>query len=189
MSERRITFPLLTKRLLIRPMELADAEELLQVYSDAETMQHLTTDLPRDVEGARSLVRRKVELYDADAQLSLWTVVHRESGRIVGDVGLQHEDYGSGPEVGIGGRGNREFWRLGLGFEAAAAALKAGFDQLGLDRIGAETRPENHAAQRLLERLGMTRWRTNLEGWPVYLITRATWEARREAGPVEGRRA
>jgi RimJ/RimL family protein N-acetyltransferase len=67
--------------------------------------------------------------------LSLWTVIHTESGQIVGDVGLQHEDYGSGPVFGSGGRGNRQFWRQGLGFETAVATIAAGFEQLGLEAI------------------------------------------------------
>jgi RimJ/RimL family protein N-acetyltransferase len=156
-------------------MELADAEELLAVYGDAETMEHLTSDLPSDIEAARDLVRGKVDLYAADDQLSLWTVIHRESGRIVGDVGLQHEDYGRGPQIGLGGRGNREFWHLGLGFEAAVATLDAGFTQLDLVAIGAETSPGNVLAQRVLGRLGMRRSGTNLRGWPVFRITREDW--------------
>lgn len=175
MDPPRITFPLVTERLRIRPMEIDDAEQLHAVYRDAETMQHLTADLPTDLDGARALVQRKIDLYTADGQLSLWTVIHRESGRIVGDVGLQHEDYGHGSEVGIGGRGNRDFWHLGLGLEAAIATLHAGFAQLGLERIGAETAPDNIPAQRLLERLGMRRTGANPAGWPVYTITRQDW--------------
>lgn len=178
MAGRRIAFPLLTERLVIRPMEIADAGQLAEVYGDARTMQHLTSDLPTDLDAARAWVQRKIDLYEADGQLSLWTVIHRETGLIVGDVGLQHEDYGHGPEVGIGGRGNRGFWRLGLGLEAATAALDAGFGQLGLERIGAETGPENLPAQRLLERLGMRRNGSNPAGWPVYVITRQEWDAR-----------
>lgn len=175
MGRPRIVFPLVTARLLIRPMQLDDAGDLLAVYGDAETMQHLTADLPTDLEGARELVRTKVALYDTDDQLSLWTVVHRESGRIVGDVGLQWEDYGRGPMVGIGGRGSRAFWHLGLGLEAAEATVEAGFTQLELDSIGAETAPGNIPAQRLLGRLGMRLSGTNPQGWPVYTIAREDW--------------
>ena len=79
-----ITFPLVTEHLLIRPMKLDDARELLEVYQDAETMQHLTADLPTDVAGARELVQRNIDLYAADGHLSLWTVIHRATDRIVG---------------------------------------------------------------------------------------------------------
>ena len=149
-----IRFPITTTRLTIRPMRLDDAEALLAVYGDVETMQHLNSELPATVDEAREWVQTKIDLFERDDQLSLWTVIHTESGQIVGDVGLQHEDYGSGPVVGIGGRGNRHFWRQGMGFEAASATIDAGFEQLELAVIGAETRPENRPAQALLSKLG-----------------------------------
>jgi ribosomal-protein-alanine N-acetyltransferase len=150
-----IRFPITTTRLTIRPMRLDDAEALLAVYGDVETMQHLNSELPATVDEAREWVQTKIDLFERDDQLSLWTVIHSESGQIVGDVGLQHEDYGSGPMVGIGGRGNRHFWRQGMGFEAASATIDAGFEQLELAVIGAETRPDNRPAQALLSKLGM----------------------------------
>ncbi len=158
-------------------MRLGDAEALLSVYGDLETMQHLSAVLPATVAEARGWVQTKIALFDRDDQLSLWTVIHTESGQIVGDVGLQHEDYGSGPVVGLGGRGNRQFWRKGLGFEAANATITAGFEQLDLPAIGAETRPDNLPAQALLTRLGLRPAGTNTQGWPVYMITRKDWLA------------
>ena len=104
-------------------------------------------------------------------------MIDTESRQILGDVGLQHEDYGSGPVVGLGGRGNRQFRRKGLGLEAASAIIAAGFEQLDLPAIGAETRPENLPAQALLSKLGMRPAGTNTQGWPVYLITREDWLA------------
>lgn len=171
----RITFPLETPRLLVRPLVLADAEDLFEAYGDADAMVHLTPDVPRDLAGAQEWARAKIELFERDGGLSLWAVVERATGRVIGDCGLQHEDYGWGPEVGLGGRGNRRFWGQGYALEASSACLRAGFDQLGLDRIGAETAPANLPAQRLLRRLGMKLVGTNREGWPVYLAERATW--------------
>jgi RimJ/RimL family protein N-acetyltransferase len=180
-----IRFPIQTARLTIRPMQLDDAEALLAVYGDVETMQHLNSELPSTVAEAREWVQTKIDLFGLDDQLSLWTVLHTESGQIVGDVGLQHEDYGSGPVVGIGGRGNRHFWRQGMGFEAASATIDAGFGQLELGVIGAETRPENLPAQALLTKLGMQPAGTNPQGWPVYVITREQWLTPTSQNPVE----
>jgi ribosomal-protein-alanine N-acetyltransferase len=173
-----IQFPITTPRLTIRPMRLEDTEALLAVYGDVETTQHLNSELPTTVEEAREWVQTKIDLFADDDQLSLWTVIHAESGQIVGDVGLQHEDYGFGPVVGLGGRGSRQFWRKGLGFEAASATIATGFEQLNLGSIGAETRPENLPAQALLTKLGMRPAGTNTQGWPVYMITREEWLAK-----------
>ena len=170
-----IRFPIQTAQLTIRPMRLDDAEALLAVYGDVETMQHLNSELPATVAEAREWVQTKIDLFDQDNQLSLWTVIHNGSAQIVGDVGLQHEDYGWGPVVGLGGSGNRQFWRKGLGFEAASATIAVGFAELGLPAIGAETRPENLPAQSLLGKLGMQLAGSNTKGWPVFMITREEW--------------
>jgi [ribosomal protein S5]-alanine N-acetyltransferase len=174
-----IQFPITTARLLIWPMSLDDADGLLAVYGDLETMQYLTPDVPQDLAGARERVAAKIELYERDGQLSLWTVMHRVDGQIVGDVGLQREDYGDGPVIGLGGRGNRSFWRQGFGVEAAIATIEVGFAQLDLDEIWAETAPGNQAAQALLHRLGMRPVGLGERGWPTYAITREQWWALR----------
>ena len=85
--------------------------------------------------------------------------------------------------VGLGGRGNRQFWRQGLGFEAAVATIAAGFEQMGLEAIGAETRPENLPVQALLAKLGMQPAGTNTQGWQVFMITREEWLAQTWQNP------
>jgi hypothetical protein len=62
-------------------MQLDDAEALLAVYGDVQTMQHLNSDLPSTVEQAREWVQTKINLFDQDDQLSLWTVIHTSQGR------------------------------------------------------------------------------------------------------------
>jgi hypothetical protein len=58
-----------------------DAEALLAVYGDSETMQHLNTVLPANVDDARVWVQTKIDLFERDNQLSLWTIIHTESGQ------------------------------------------------------------------------------------------------------------
>ena len=77
-----IRFPIKTPRLTIRPMRLDDAEALPAVYGDVETMQHLNSEL-RPPSTRYEWVQTKIDLFERDDQLSLWTVIHAESGQIV----------------------------------------------------------------------------------------------------------
>ena len=173
-----ITFPLLTERLLIRPLRLADAADLLAVYGDVETMQFLTPDVPTTLDHAQDWVQTKIDLFQADDGLSLWAVELRETGQVIGDVGLQWEDYGwGGRDVGIGGRGLRGLWRRGLGAEAAMACLRAGFAELAVDRICAETAPDNIGAQKVLQSSGFRQVGSNQQGWPVFALTKTDWNS------------
>jgi ribosomal-protein-alanine N-acetyltransferase len=49
----------------------------------------------------------------------------------------------------------RNWWRRGLGTEAAQASLRFGFETANLDRIIALAFPENIASQRVMEHIGM----------------------------------
>ena len=50
----------------------------------------------------------------------------------------------------------RQYWDLGYASEAAAAALRFGFEELRLDEIVAVTVPANIRSQQVMRRLGMT---------------------------------
>jgi RimJ/RimL family protein N-acetyltransferase len=46
-------------------------------------------------------------------------------------------------------------WGQGIGSEAARAVLEHGFRALALDPIVAVTHPDNHASQRVLQKIGL----------------------------------
>jgi RimJ/RimL family protein N-acetyltransferase len=145
-----IRFPLLTQRLLIRPTVEGDAVALHAVWGNGEVTRHLGEPLPT-IEATGDLVAAKIAQQERDG-LSLWTVEARATGAVVGTVGLQHED---GPEIGLAFLFARASWGQGYGREAAAATLRAGFEQLGLDRIMSITEEANLRARRLMEAIGM----------------------------------
>jgi len=148
-----IRFPIETPRLRIRPMDDADATDLHELYSDKDAMKYLGTQTPSTVEDSLDWVHAKMERQDAEG-LSMWSIVEKATGRVIGDCGLQYEDE-THREVGLGFRLRRASWHQGFAFEAAAACLGAGFEQLGLDRIVSLTHADNLPAQTLMRRLGM----------------------------------
>jgi RimJ/RimL family protein N-acetyltransferase len=134
-------------------MTEADASDLHELYSDKDAMKYLTARTPSTVEESLDWVRAKMALQDADG-LSMWSIVEKATDHVIGDSGLQYED-DSRTEVGLGFRLRRASWHQGFAFEASAACLRAGFEQLGIDRIFSMTHADNVAAQRLMLRLGM----------------------------------
>jgi len=134
-------------------MTEADASDLHELYSDKDAMKYLTTRTPSTVEDSLDWVRSKMTLQEADG-LSMWSVVEKATGHVIGDCGLQYED-DSRTEVGLGFRLRRASWHQGFAYEASAACLRAGFEQLDLDRIFSMTHADNVAAQRVMARLGM----------------------------------
>lgn len=134
-------------------MQEADASDLHELYSDGDAMKYLTQRTPKTVEDSLGWVRTKMALHEADG-LSMWSIVEKATGRVIGDCGLQYED-DSHTEIGLGFRLRRASWHQGFAYEASAACLQAAFEQLGIERIFSMTHADNLAAQRLMLRLGM----------------------------------
>ena len=154
----QVQLPIETERLTIRPLRIEDADELHELYSDVEAMRFLTSSPPATVAESRAWVQSKIELFERDDGLSLWAAVARDTGAVVGDVGLQWETY-DGRVVDLGCRLIRRHWGRGYASEASRAVLSAGFRELGVDRICAATHVDNARARRVLEALGGRRER------------------------------
>ena len=60
------------------------------------------------------------------------------------------------PCVEVGWRLPFEHWGHGYATEAATAAIRFGFDELGLDQVVAVTMPTNEASRRVMEKCGLT---------------------------------
>ena len=148
-----IHLPIETDRLVIRPLRLEDAEDLHELYSDADGLRFLTTEPAETVEYSRRWVQAKIDLFGRDEGMSLWAVVERESGRVIGDAGLQWEDIHGRRELDLGCRIAPSRRGRGYGTQASSAILQAAF-AAGLTRITAQTDVGNAAARRVLERLG-----------------------------------
>jgi RimJ/RimL family protein N-acetyltransferase len=143
--------PLLTERLRLRPAGVDDLEAWLAISRDAETVWWgEPSSTPDD---ARTNLEKQIA-NQARHGFSLWAVELRPEGSVIGATGLQH--LADGDEVEVGYRFLREHRGRGYATEAARAAIRFGFDELGLDRIVAVTLPTNLASRRVMEKCGLT---------------------------------
>ena len=117
-------------------------------------------DGPLDQTASERELARLIE-HQARHGFSFWAVTDRESGLLAGECGLYLLE-GRGPEVELGYSFGTRWWGRGYAVEAARATLGEAFGPLGLERVIAITRPENHRSQRVLERLGFARTGTRL---------------------------
>ena len=149
----QVRLPIETERICIRALRIEDAEELHELYSDRDAMRFLTSEVPTTLAESRAWVQTKIDRFEREDGMSLWAVVERGTDAVVGDAGLQWEDY-DGRVVDLGCRLIRRYWGLGYATEASRAVLVAGFRDLGVERICAATHVGNTRARRVLESLG-----------------------------------
>jgi RimJ/RimL family protein N-acetyltransferase len=156
-----------TDRLELRPLTIADLGALHELYADPGAMRYAGGSTG-SVEESEARLRRLIEHQERHG-FSLWAVVERGSGNVIGDAGLVLLEH-RGPEIELGYRLKTPAWGKGYATEAAAAWIAYGFDELDLARIVGVTHPENVASQRILEKIGMRFERvTTYDGGPARL--------------------
>jgi RimJ/RimL family protein N-acetyltransferase len=146
--------PLETERLLLRRSMPEDAETISAYRSIPEVRRHQgweRTD-PRGVrEQIEEMARRAPGEPGGWVQFS---VEERESGRLVGDVGLSPAE-GEPGVIKVGYTISPEVQGRGYATEALRALVDYAFDALGADVVRAYASEENEPSIRVAEKVGM----------------------------------
>ena len=169
-----------TDRLLLRVFHPEDLDAFAQIEADPEVMRFYPSG-PRPREwaerGVRSFIRTQEE-----RGFSLWAVVRKADGRLLGYCGLVPQKIGGIDEVEVGYKLARDVWGQGLATEAARACLAWGFSHLSVPRLISIIDPGNAASIRVAEKNGM-RHETDAEydgkTCRIYAIQREEWEGQR----------
>jgi ribosomal-protein-alanine N-acetyltransferase len=158
-----------TSRLRLRPFTGADAPAHLALYGDPEVTRQLGGGpFVGDQIAARS--RRAVEKFVrhwAEKGYGVFAVEDLRTGRFLGQCGLNTIDELG--EIEVLYALERAAWGQGLATEAARAAIAYGFDEAGLPRIVAVTRPEHTRSRHVLEKLGM-RYERDVDVFGIHAV-------------------
>lgn len=146
---------LLTERLRLRDWIDADLEPFAAMNADPVVMEFLPKPLTR--EESDDLVER-IRAHIETNDFGLWATEELASGEFMGFVGLAVPTFEAPfmPCVEVGWRLARAYWGKGYATEAARAALRFGFEEVGLDEILSFTVPMNERSQSVMQKLGMT---------------------------------
>jgi len=165
-----------TTRLRLRMLSPEDADDLSAIFADPEVVKFL------GVEAGITLSRSETEsaLEGMIAcwkrnEFGRWAVIEKESGKLVGLCGIRLLE--GAPELFY--LFAKESWGRGFATEAAAAALRDGFERLQFERIIAVTRPGNTASIKVLTKIGM-RFEKEVKPYGVdgvrYVTTRSEFQ-------------
>jgi [ribosomal protein S5]-alanine N-acetyltransferase len=142
-----------TPRLILRKLELSDAEDIFAYASDPQVTAYTSWTTHQSIDDTYEYLRNFVfELYRSDKGMD-WGIIEKASGKLIGTCGL----YAS-PEhrrATLGYVLNRDYWGQGLVTEAAKTAIAFGFHVMQLQRIQAICDVAHLASARVLEKSGM----------------------------------
>jgi RimJ/RimL family protein N-acetyltransferase len=190
-----------TERITLVPLADEHFRWELELDSDPEVMRYLSGRASTRDEVEAAHARRMAAAQRVDG-LGFWIGV--VDGDFVGWWILQPAhgpDQPDDPAVAdLGFRLLPRHWRKGLASEGAQSLIRYGFDEIGLDRIIAQTMTVNARSRAVVERIGLTYVRTfptpstaSIEGVDAgeveYEITHEQWQhlgERQNAVRIEG---
>jgi ribosomal-protein-alanine N-acetyltransferase len=143
---------LTTPRLTLRPFTTNDVEAMHHILNQEGVLRYFPSTDPPGRDRVERMILRLLSHWE-ERGYGLWAVASREDGTLLGRCGLQYLP--DTEEVEVDFILGRPFWGQGYATEAGQASLRYGFEELELERIVGIAHVENHASQRVLEKLGM----------------------------------
>lgn len=177
--------PLTTRRLLLQPLTLADAQQVQPLFAQWEVVRYLTDAVawPFPSDGAH-VYYRDVALPAMEREEEWhWTLrLKSDPERVIGAVGLlRKEGNNRGFWIGVPWRGQ------GLMTEAAQAVTDFWFEELGFAQLRVPKASANVASVRISQSTGMRlesrqtqRFVSGEQEAETWVITREEWVAHKE---------
>lgn len=148
-----LTFPIRTRRLVLRPHREADAGQLHHIYSRPDVAVYLL-DEPWTEETAREKVSERILKTDLDGESGALAFVIEHEQAVIGDVMLRFTDR-ERRVAEIGWVLDPEHGGKGFATEAVCAVLDLAFDHYRVHRVAAQMDGRNTASAKLAARAGM----------------------------------
>jgi ribosomal-protein-alanine N-acetyltransferase len=160
-----------TERLVIRPFQKSDYQDLYEYLSLPETYR-FETGKPISLNKAKKFCKERAK------GTNFWAATLKDSKKLIGHISL----FAAGPKFlrtwEIGYIFNPSFQNKGYASEAAQAIIKYAFTELGAHRIVGHCSPDNIPSWKVLEKCGMKRegllkknflLRNDTSGYPIWL--------------------
>ena len=165
-----ISLPLQTERLLLREFVAEDWRAVHEYATDPEVVRYMPFG-PNTEEESKAFVEQVLAVQREVPRTKFeLAVALRSNGQFIGGCAIRIGSQ-SFRDADIGYCFNRGYWGQGYATEAARAAVRFGFEHLGLHRIWATCDVNNAASARVLEKLGMQR-----EGYfRRHMLVRGSW--------------
>lgn len=140
-----------TERILLRPFKPDDLEDFARITADPDVMKYIGNGQPL----SRADAWRSMAMHLGHWQLKgfgMWATELKETGRLIGRIGLYYPE--SWPGLEVGWLLDRAYWGQGLAAEGGRAALDYAFQNLRADHVISIIQPENRGSIRVAEKIG-----------------------------------
>jgi RimJ/RimL family protein N-acetyltransferase len=148
-----------TKRLLLRPLEVSDAEAMFAMDSNPNVHQYLWQKPTQTIEETLKTIEN-VQAQYVKNNIGRFATILKESGAFIGWTGIKyiddHIENGNTNFYDYGYRLNENYWNKGFATEASLAWLDYGFTHMKIEKMNAYTHHDNGASNHILKKIGMS---------------------------------
>ena len=145
-----------TRRLILRPFRIEDAEDMYRNWaSDPEVTRYLTWPTHESPDITRALLTSWTATY-TDGHTFNWAIEWAENGSVIGNISVVSQDENT-ETAEIGYCMSRAYWGQGIMPEALRAVIDYLFDTAGFRRITAHHDVRNPNSGKVMEKAGMRR--------------------------------
>ena len=169
------------ERVVLRPVELCDAEDMFVFVADPQVVHFLPWQPASELRGVTAFLEQQRARRRSGESLA-FSVVLKETGKVIGSTDLMQLQARS-KEAELGYILAKDFWGKGLMTEAAALSRDYAFGVLQREKLLAFADHENIGSRRVLKKIGLqeagSEWRTVKELSRLYIrheLTRENWE-------------
>lgn len=144
-----------TNRLLLRPLELSDADDFFVMNDNPNVSRYLRIPLKTKAE-AEAYIQKIINEYQKNG-IGRFAVILKENNKLIGFSGLKlraNAENGYENVYDLGYRFAEEHWQKGYATEAAFKWLEYGFDVMKLPVIHACAVKDNIGSNQVLQKLG-----------------------------------
>lgn len=149
-----------TERLKLREIKPEDVNRLYELYKDEEITRYmpgLFEDVEQEIEYTKQYIENVYKFY----MYGMWIVELKETGEIIGRVGIEYKHESETAEIGtdccneLGYMIGKDYQGKGYAFEAVNAVIGYAVNELEITDIFAEVNKENIASYNLAVKVGL----------------------------------
>jgi len=147
-----------TKRLILRPVQSGDVQEMFKLNSSPSVMKYLGGETIKDIELIGNKIKQIQKAY-REFGIDRFSVILKETNEYIGWCGIQfvtEEENNHINYYDLGYRLHERYWGKGYGYESALPWINYARDELKIDTLTAGAHVENAGSNRILSKLGMS---------------------------------
>ena len=145
-----------TERLIIRPVKMADYDDICEYGCDEDTGKYMMY-WPKTQEQIYKFIHDCIAVMSMDAKIwNEYAIQLKDESKVIGNITLEVKE----TAAEIGWISNKKYWNCGYMSEAVHAVIEYAFSHFNVDYIFATCNDKNVASYRVMEKCNMIKIKT-----------------------------